>query len=97
MTAAEKLINDCVSPFTETQRQRLKDLSDVRSDRNYTQENRRLEDYLETLKDMYPEKFHRTKADLDSRVFFDEPTTIATPRARCVRSRDQSPYQRGNK
>lgn len=91
MTAAEKLINDCVSPFNEHQRQMLKDLSKVRKDKNYSATpNVKLEEYIETLKDMYPEMFH-TKDTLKNRVFVDTPTSLATPYARCVRPREQSP------
>jgi hypothetical protein len=91
MTAAEKLINDCVSPFTEAQRQRLKDLSKVRKDKNYSATpNAKLEEYIEVLHDMYPEMFH-TKESLKMRVFMDTPTSLATPYARCVRPREESP------
>lgn len=90
MTTEETIINGCSNPFTEHQRQMLKDLSNTQEGRNYAQENRMLEDYLETLRDMYPEKFHITKKDLDSRVFFDEPTSLI-PHARSLRSRSMSP------
>lgn len=91
MTAAEKLINDCVSPFNETQRQKLKDLSKVRKDKNYsTTPNMKLEEYIAELYDMYPEMFHTTNT-LKDRVFMDTPTSLATPYARCVRSRENSP------
>ena len=90
MTSNEKLINDCVSPFNETQRQKLRDLSKVRPNKDYlVQPNIRLEEYLEELRDMYPEKFH-TKESLKMRVFVDTPTSII-PHARCVRPREQSP------
>ncbi len=90
MTAAEKLINDCVSPFTETQRQKLKDLSKVPPDKNYSvTPNIKLEEYIETLKDMYPEMFH-TRDTLKNRVFVDTPTSFIQY-ARCVRPREQSP------
>jgi hypothetical protein len=93
MTNTEKLINDTVSPFNEHQRQMLKDLSKVQErGKDYpVQPNRKLEDYIETLHDMYPEKFHKTRADLESRVFFDEPTSLIA-HARSVRPRSQSPY-----
>jgi hypothetical protein len=90
MTSTEQLINDCVSPFNEAQRQRLKDLSKVLDDQAYSaQPNMPLEEYLETLRDMYPEKFH-TKESLKMRVFVDTPTSII-PYERCVRPREQSP------
>jgi hypothetical protein len=91
MTYLEKLTNDCVSPFNEAQRQRLKDLSNVLDNQAYSaMPNMRLEEYLEVLRDMYPEKFH-TKESLKTRVFVDTPTTLSTPYARCVRPREQSP------
>ena len=96
MTAAEKIINDCVSPFNEHQRQMLRDLSDVRADNKYLEVNRKLQDYIETLRDIYPEMFHTDKT-LKHRVFMDEPRSLAMPFARFVRSRSQSPIQQGNK
>jgi hypothetical protein len=96
MTAAEKLINDCVSPFNEHQRQMLRDLSDVREGNKYTEVNRRLEDYIETLRDMYPEMFHTDKTR-KTRVFMDEPRSLSMPFARFVRAWSQSPIQQGNK
>ena len=92
MTAAEKIINDCVSPFHEHQRQMLRDLSDVREDNKYTEVNRRLQDYIETLRDIYPEMFH-TKDTVKNRVFMDEPRSLSMPFARFVRSVSQSPYR----
>jgi hypothetical protein len=96
VTAAEKLINDCVSPFNEHQRQMLRDLSDVREGNKYTEVNRRLEDYITTLRDIYPEMFH-TDTTLKHRVFMDEPRSLAMPFARFVRAWSQSPIQQGNK
>lgn len=96
MTAAEKIINDCVSPFNEHQRQMLRDLSDVRADNKYTEINRKLQDYIETLQDIYPEMFHTDKT-LKTRVFMDEPRSISMPFARFVRAWSQSPIQQGNK
>ena len=96
MTTAETIINGCVNPFTEQQRQTLRDLSIVEGN-TYTKENKKLEEYIEVLQDMYPEKFHRTRNDLESRVFIDAPTYKATPYARCVRPREQSPYLEGYK
>ena len=95
MTAAEKIINDCVSPFHEHQRQMLRDLSNVHEGNRYTEVNRKLEDYIETLHDIYPEMFH-TKDTLKKRVFMDEPRSAATACARFVRSRAQSPIIQGN-
>jgi len=91
MTAAEKLINDCVSPFNETQRQKLRELSKVRVDRDYpATPNKPLDEYIKQMKDLYPEMFHLTKADLDSRVFMDTPSGNI-PYARAVRTLAQSP------
>ena len=94
MTNTEQLINATVSPFNEHQRQRLKDLSKVQEKgKDYpVQPNRMLEDYIATLKDMYPEKFHMNRADLESRVFVDEPTSLII-HARSIRPRDHSPYR----
>jgi hypothetical protein len=77
--------------LNDIQRQTLRDLSDVREGKNYMQENKPLEIYLQTLRDMYPEKFHYTKSDLEKRVFVDAPTSIV-PHARAVRPRSKSPY-----
>lgn len=96
MTAAEKLINDCVSPFNEHQRQMLRDLSNVHKDNKYLEVNRKLQDYIETLHDIYPEMFHTDKT-LKHRVFMDEPRSLSMPFARFVRAWSQSPIQQGNK
>ena len=95
MTTAEHIIDGCVSLFNETQRQRLKDLSKVLENQAYSaQPNAPLEDSLEGLQDMYPEKFH-TKESLKMRTFVDTPTSFI-PYARCVRPREQSPiYLKG--
>jgi hypothetical protein len=77
--------------LNDIQRQTLRDLSDVSEGRNYAQENKALEIYLQTIRDMYPEKFHYTKSDLEKRVFVDAPTSIV-PHARSIRPRSQSPY-----
>ena len=91
MTAAEKLINDCVSPFNEAQRQKLRELSKVRVDRDYpVQPNKPLNDYIKQMQDLYPNMFHLTKADLETRVFMDTPTANI-PHARAVRTLAQSP------
>ena len=93
MTSTEQLINDCVSPFTTTQRQRLKDLSKVQPQgKDYpAQPNAALEAYIEQLKEFYPEMF-QTHTTMKERVFFDEPTSII-PHARSVRPRISSPYR----
>ena len=95
MTTTETTIDNGVSPFNPTQRQRLKDLSKVLENQAYSaQPNIPLEEYLEVLRDMYPEKFH-TKESLKMRTFVDTPTSFI-PYARCVRPRDQSPiYLKG--
>jgi len=94
MTAAEKLINDCVSPFTTTQRQRLQDLSKVQPQgSDYpVHPNVALEAYIAQLKEFYPEMF-QTPATMKERVFFDEPRSLATPHARFVRPLNKSPYR----
>jgi len=77
--------------LNDIQRQTLRDLSDVRKGKDYTQENKALEIYLQTIRDMYPEKFHYTRRDLEKRVFVDAPTSII-PHARAVRPHSKSPY-----
>lgn len=96
MTAAEKIINDCVSPFHEHQRQMLRDLSDAREDNKYLEVNKKLQDYIETLRDIYPEMFHTDKT-LKNRVFVDEPRSTTTPFARFVRAWSQSPIMQAEK
>ena len=92
MTAAEKIINDCVSPFNETQRQRLRDLSKLRKDKEYSAiPNTALNEYITQLKDLYPEMF-QDEESARRRVFVDEPRSAATDRARFVRPRSQSPH-----
>jgi hypothetical protein len=92
MTNIEKVINDCVSPLNPHQRKILQDLSKVRSDHAYsTRPNAPMEEYVAMLHDLYPEKFHN-KHTLAARVFVDAPSTIGTPYARHVRTRDESPY-----
>lgn len=90
MTAAEKIINDCVSPFNEQQRQKLQDLSKVCKEYSAVP-NAALEAYIAQLRDLYPEMFHTDKT-LKHRVFFDEPRS-ATSCARFVRAKVQSPYR----
>jgi hypothetical protein len=94
MTAAEQLINDCVSPFNETQRQRLRELSKVmpRGEEYPAVPNKPLEEYIKQMRDLYPEMFHNTKADLDSRVFMDTPSANI-PYAHAVRTPAQSPWR----
>ncbi|CAB4123597.1 hypothetical protein UFOVP48_41 [uncultured Caudovirales phage] len=94
MTAAEKIINDCVSPFNEHQRQRLRDLSKVQlRGKDYpTTPNLPLEEYITQLKDLYPEMFH-THESLKQRVFMDTPTALHVPYTRAVRTHAQSPIR----
>ena len=55
----EKAISYCVVPFTPAQRQNLKDLSRVQPEgKEYpAAPNKMLDDYIDALKDMYPEMF----------------------------------------
>jgi len=94
MTLNERAINDCVSPFNTTQRQRLQDLSKVQPQGSEypVYPNVALEAYIAQLKEFYPEMF-QTYATMKERVFFDEPRSLATPHARFVRSLSKSPYQ----
>jgi hypothetical protein len=90
MTTNEALINASINTFNEHQRKTLIALSKVSKSNTYMQENKPLEDYIRTLRDMYPEKFHNSNS-LKNRVFFDAPTTII-PHASSVRPRSESPY-----
>lgn len=94
MTAAEKIIRDCVSPFNTTQRQRLKDLSKVppRGTEYPAHRNAALDAYIEQLKEFYPEMF-QTNESLKHRTFIDEPTALHVPFGRFVRSVFESPYR----
>lgn len=94
MTSNEKLINDCVSPFNEAQRAKLKSLCRLQiKGRNYTAEpNAPLEEYIATLKALYPNMFQSTHT-LKHRTFVDEPTSLSIPFGRFVRSAHQSPYK----
>ena len=77
--------------LNELQRQKLRDLSKVRKDKDYpATPNMALEKYIEELRDQYPEAFH-TKGSLKERVFMDEPRLNATPYARSVRAYAESP------
>lgn len=78
-------------PLNELQRQKLRDLSHVRKDKDYpATPNMVLEKYIEELRDQYPEAFH-TKESLKDRVFMDEPRMNSTPYARSVRAYAESP------
>ena len=93
MTASEKLINDCVSPFTKTQRDMLKSLCKLQPrGKDYTAApNKALEEYIKTLKDLHPEMF-QSKDSLQKRVFMDTPMSLI-PHARAVRTFEKSPYR----
>lgn len=91
MTTAESIIDGCANPLNEHQRKMLKDLSDTKPSNTYQNVNPKLQDYLDTLQNMYPEKFQSPKT-LKNRVFFDEPASLSTPHARFVRQRKESPY-----
>jgi len=92
MTPTEQFTNSSSNTLNETQRKTLMALSKVGNGNTYMQDNKPLEEYLQSLRDMYPEKFHKTRADLETRVFFDAPTSMYTPHARAVRPRKDSPY-----
>ena len=98
MTSIETFIDNSSNPLNEQQRQTLITLSRVQlKGKDYpVTPNAPLEDYLQTLRDMHPRKFHRTRDDLEARVFVDAPTTLI-PHARAVRPRTQSPYLRDAK
>ena len=88
-------MKDCLVPLTETQRQRLRDLSDVRKDNKYTSVNPRLDAYLTELKANHAESFFGDSEDpaLRKRVFIDQPMTLSPGRYdRHVRSVTESPW-----
>jgi transposase-like protein len=62
--------------FTEAQRQKLRDLSNVYEGNTYAKVNTNLEAYIIALRDQYPECFHNTQNNLKERVFVDTPATI---------------------
>jgi hypothetical protein len=95
MTTNEAITNASSNTFNEYQRHMLKTLSKVSKSNTYMQENKELQDYIATLRDMYPEKFHNSFS-LKNRVFFDAPTTII-PHASSVRPRQNSPYLKAAK
>ena len=89
-------MKDCLVPLTDTQRQRLRDLSDVHKNNKYTSVNSRLDAYLTELKDRHPESFYGTSEDpaLRRRVFIDQPMTLTPGRYdRHVRSVVESPWR----
>jgi hypothetical protein len=90
MTNNETFINASSNTFNETQRKTLMALSKVGNGNTYVKDNKPLEDYTQTLRDMYPEKFHDSSS-LKTRVFFDAPS-MYIPYARAVRPRNESPY-----
>lgn len=55
----KEAISDCVVPFTPAQRQNLKDLSRVlpQGQEYPAAPNAKLDEYIEILRDMYPEMF----------------------------------------
>lgn len=76
--------------LNELQRQKLRDLSKVRKDKDYpVLPNMALEKYIEELREQYPEAFLTTKESLKARVFMDEPRFM--PHANFVRPYAQSP------
>jgi hypothetical protein len=91
MTSNEKIINDCVSPFNETQRAKLKALCKLQPKGSEYPPNAALGAYIDQLRALYPEMFHN-KSTLKDRVFMDTPASII-PFARAVRTLDQSPHR----
>ena len=76
--------------LNELQRQKLRDLSHVRKDKDYSaQPNVALEAYIAELREQYPEAFLTTKESLKARVFMDEPRFM--PQANYIRPYAQSP------
>jgi hypothetical protein len=75
--------------LTEQQRQKLRDLSRVREDKDYpVRPNEPLEAYITELREQYPEAF-LDKDSLKNRVFMDEPRFIHN--AKFIRAYGKSP------
>ena len=83
---------DCVSPFNDHQRAKLKSLSRVQpKGKDYpVTPNTALDEYIATLKELNPDMF-QTKESLKERVFVDEPSTSVYKRS--VRTYSESPYR----
>jgi len=97
MTTAEELVNSCSNLLNAQQRQMLQDLSKVRQDKNYSaMPNYALDEYITTLKDLYPAKFHN-RHTLTQRVFMDEPANVDVPYTKFVRTKNESPIKQGPK
>jgi hypothetical protein len=77
--------------FNEIQRQHLRDLSHIRKDKEYpVTSNIRLDDYIDQLREQYPEMFH-PKESLRDRVFVDQPMSGAYKRF--IRTYAESPLR----
>jgi len=85
-------MTDCVSPFNDHQRAKLKALSKVRPlGKDYpATPNKDLDEYIETLKTLNPHMF-QTKESLKDRVFVDEPSSGVYKRS--VRTYAESPHR----
>jgi hypothetical protein len=83
---------DCVSPFNDHQRAKLKSLSKVLPEgQEYpVAPNKALDEYIKTLKTLNPEMF-QTKESMKERVFVDEPSSDIYKRV--IRSYAESPYR----
>jgi hypothetical protein len=83
---------DCVSPFNDRQREKLKSLSRVQPKGNEypITPNKALDEYIATLKESNPEMF-QTKESARERVFVDEPSTSVYKRS--IRTYAESPYR----
>jgi hypothetical protein len=85
-------MTDCVSPFNEHQRNKLKSLSRLQpKGKDYpATPNQALDEYIATIKELNPEMF-QTKESMKNRVFVDEPSSSVYKR--CVRAYSESPYR----
>jgi hypothetical protein len=83
---------DCVSPFNEHQRKKLKSLSRLQpKGKDYpAAPNKALDEYIATLKESNPEMF-QTKESMRNRAFVDEPSLSVY--GRFVRPQSESPYR----
>ena len=83
---------DCVSPFNDHQRAKLKSLSRVQpKGKDYpVTPNKALDEYIATLKELNPNMF-QTKESMKERVFVDEPSSGVYKRV--IRSYAESPHR----
>ena len=83
---------NCVSPFTEEQRSKLKSLSKPQPrGKDYpATPNKPLEEYIKSMQNLHPEMFQDAKS-IKERVFVDEPHLCSFKRS--IRTLSESPYR----